>query len=293
MKSFSFDLKLVALIFIILVFFALNSILTRMAIATQNIDAFSFTFLRIFAAMFMLLAIYFYKNKNLKISLKTNYLSGLMFFLYAIFFTYSYLNMAAGIGTLILFAVVQLTMIFFALFLNEKLTLNKILGIAIAFFGLFYLLYPKDDFTISYFHTFLMILSGVAWAIFSILGRKSKNALLNSTDSFFKAFIITLICTIFYMIFFPNSFKIDLYTSILALFSGAITTAFGASLWYFIMSKIELITASVVQLLIPVIAIFLSVLFLNEALTFELVISTIIILFGIFIALYKKRLVDI
>ena len=54
------------------------------------------------------------------------------------------------------------------------------------------------------------------------------------------------------------------------------------------MSKIELITASIVQLLVPIIAIFLSVLFLNEALTFELVISTIIILFGIFIALYKK-----
>jgi peptidoglycan/LPS O-acetylase OafA/YrhL len=87
MKSFSFDWKLIALIFLVLVFFALNSILTRMAIATQNIDAFSFTFLRIFAAMIMLLAIYFYKNRSLKISLKTNYLSGLMFFLYAIFFT--------------------------------------------------------------------------------------------------------------------------------------------------------------------------------------------------------------
>ena len=35
--------------------------------------------------------------------------------------------MAAGIGTLILFAVVQLTMIILALFLNEKLTLKNLL----------------------------------------------------------------------------------------------------------------------------------------------------------------------
>ncbi|AXK48541.1 EamA family transporter [Aliarcobacter trophiarum LMG 25534] len=289
MKFIHSNLKLFSLIFIVLVFFALNSVLTRMAIATENIDAFSFTFLRILAAMLMLFIIFFYKNKNLKIGLRTNYLGGLMFFSYAIFFTYSYLNMAAGIGTLILFAVVQLSMIIFALFLGEKLNFSKIVGIFIAFSGLFYLLYPKDDFTISYFHTFLMILSGISWAIYSFLGKKSKNALLNSTDSFFKAFIITFICAIFYLIFFPNSFKIDLYTTTLAIISGAITTAFGASLWYFIMGKIELITASIVQLLVPVIAIFLSVIFLNEALTFELISSTFIILFGIFIALYKKR----
>ncbi|MCT7495028.1 DMT family transporter [Aliarcobacter cryaerophilus] len=289
MKSFSFDLKLVALIFIILVFFALNSILTRMVIATQNIDAFSFTFLRIFAAMFMLLAIYFYKNKNLKISLKTNYLSGLMFFLYAIFFTYSYLNMAAGIGTLILFAVVQLTMIILALFLNEKLTLKKFIGITIAFGGLVYLLYPKDDFTISYFHAFLMFLSAIGWAIFSVLAKKSNNATLNATDSFVKAFIFTILFAIFYLFFFENSLKIDFPTFIMAITSGSITTAFGVFIWYSILPKMQIMTASIIQLIVPIIAIILSVIFLNETFTFELFISTIIILLGIFIALYKKR----
>ncbi|MCT7486990.1 DMT family transporter [Aliarcobacter cryaerophilus] len=269
--------------------FALNSILTRMAIATQNIDAFSFTFLRIFAAMFMLLAIYFYKNKNLKISLKTNYLSGLMFFLYAIFFTYSYLNMAAGIGTLILFAVVQLTMIILALFLNEKLTLKKFIGITIAFGGLVYLLYPKDDFTISYFHAFLMFLSAIGWAIFSVLGKKSNNATLNATDSFVKAFIFTILFAIFYLLFFENSLKIDFPTFIMAITSGSITTAFGVFLWYSILPKMQIMTASIIQLIVPIIAIILSIVFLNETFTFELFISTIIILLGIFIALYKKR----
>ena len=133
MKILSFDLKLIGLIFIVLLFFASNSILARMAIFTQNIDAFSFTFLRIISAMVILLFIYFYKNKKIKIDFKNNYISGFMFFLYAICFSYSYINMAAGIGTLILFAVVQLTMIILALFLNEKLTLKKIFGIAIAF----------------------------------------------------------------------------------------------------------------------------------------------------------------
>ncbi|WP_148625473.1 DMT family transporter [Aliarcobacter cryaerophilus] len=289
MKSLNFDLKLVVLIFIVLLFFASNSILARMAIATQNIDAFSFTFLRIISAMFVLLVIYFYKNKNLKIGLKSNYLSGFMFFLYAICFSYSYINMLAGVGTLILFAVVQLTMIILALFLNEKLTFNKIIGITIAFGGLVYLLYPKSDFTISYFHTFLMFLSGFGWAVFSVLGKKSKNATLNATDSFFKAFIFTIIFAIFYLTFFENSLKIDFPTFIMATTSGSITTAFGVFIWYAILPKIQIMTASIVQLIVPIIAIVLSIIFLNETFTFELFISTIIILFGIFIALYKKR----
>ena len=80
MKILSFDLKLIGLIFIVLLFFASNSILARMAIFTQNIDAFSFTFLRIISAMVILLFIYFYKNKKIKIDFKNNYISGFMFF---------------------------------------------------------------------------------------------------------------------------------------------------------------------------------------------------------------------
>ncbi|WP_198305707.1 DMT family transporter [Arcobacter vandammei] len=288
MKSFNLDFKLIGLLLLVLIFFASNSILARMAISTQNIDAFTFTFLRTISAMFVLLILFFYKNKNLKISLKTNYLGGFMFFLYAICFSYSYINMFAGVGTLILFAVVQLTMIILALFFNEKLTLNKIIGISIALGGLVYLLYPKDDFTISYFHTFLMFLSGAGWAVFSVIGKKSQNATLNATDSFIKATIFTIIFAIFYLTFFENNFKIDLATSFMAILSGSITTAFGVFLWYFILPKIEIMTASIVQLIVPILAIILSVIFLGEVLTFELVVSTFIILLGIFLALYRR-----
>jgi len=288
MKNLSFDLKLAILVFIVLLFFASNSIFARMAIATQNIDAFSFTFIRIVSALFLLLLVFIYKNKHLKLGLKSNYLSGFMLFLYAICFSYSYINMLAGIGTLILFAVVQLTMIILALFFQEKLSLNKLLGISIAFGGLVYLLYPKEDFTISYFHTFLMFLSGVGWAIFSVLGKKSKDTTLNVTDSFFKALIFSIIFAIFYIMFFETNFKIDFFTFLLAFISGSITSAFGVFLWYMILPQMQIISASIVQLIVPIIAIFLSVIFLDEDITLNLVFSTFIILFGIFLALYKK-----
>ena len=283
------NLKLIGLISLALVFFASNSVLARMAISTQNIDAFSFTFLRIFSATAVLSLVYLYKNRNLKIDLKTNYLSGFMFFLYAICFSYSYINMLAGIGTLILFAVVQLSMIIMALFSNEKLSVKKVIGIAIAFGGLLYLLYPRNDFSISYFHTFLMFLSGLGWAIFSVLGKKSQNATLNATDSLFKALFFALIFGIFYILFFLNTLKIDFLTSIMAIVSGSITTAFGVFIWYAVLPKIQIITASIIQLIVPIIGIFLSILLLDEEVTFDLVVSTILILLGIFLALKKRK----
>lgn len=145
--------------------------------------------------------------------------------------------MLAGIGTLILFAVVQLSMIIVALFSNEKLSVKKVIGITMAFGGLLYLLYPRNDFSISYFHTFLMFLSGIGWAIFSVLGKKSQNATLNATDSLFKTLFFTLIFGIFYILFFSNTLKIDFLTFIIAIASGSITTAFGVFIWYAVFAK--------------------------------------------------------
>lgn len=279
------DLKLFVLICVALLFLSANSILARMAIVTQNIDAFTFTFLRIISGSILLFIIYFYRKKRVDISLKKNWISGFMLFLYAICFSYSYINMLAGIGTLILFAVVQLSMIFIALFYKEKMSLNKTIGILVAFIGLVYLLYPKEDFTISYFHTFLMVISGTAWGVYSVLGKSSTSAIFNTTDNFFKASIFTLI----FMLMFISEVHLDLYIFCLAITSGAITSALGYLLWYEILPKIEIITASVLQLLVPIIAIFLSILFLDESLTLELIVSTILILVGIFIALKRKR----
>ena len=284
MKSDIFiEIKLFISIFIALLFLATNSILCKMAISTQNIDAFSFTFLRIFSGTVLLLCIYFYKNKNLKLSFKKNWISSFMLFLYAICFSYSYINMFAGIGTLILFAVVQISMILIALFYKEKLTINKILGVIVAFGGLAFLLYPKEDFSISFFHTFLMVISGIAWAVYSVIGKSSTNALLNTTDNFFKATIFAII----FMLFFINEFKFDLYTSFLAILSGSITSGLGYLIWYEVLPKIQITTASVLQLIVPILAIFLSVIILDEKFSLELAISTFIILFGIFLALKK------
>lgn len=279
------DLKLSALVVIALFSLSTNPVLCRMAMITGQTDPFSFTFLRILSGTIFLLLVFFFKHQKLGLNLKTNWLTPFMLFLYAITFSYSYVDMPAGIGTLILFAVVQLSMILMAVFYKEKLTLNKLIGMLLAFSGLVYLLYPKEDFSLSLYHAFLMIISGIAWAFYTVLGKKSKNAFFNTKDNFFKATIFTIL----FAFIFVDNITFDSYTLFLAVFSGVVTSALGYIIWYAVIPQMQILTASILQLIAPILAIIMSILLLDEVLSFELLISTFVILFGIFVALFKKK----
>ena len=279
-------LKLLTFKIIALIFLALNSILCKTALVNNYIDAYSFTFFRLFSASITLLAIYLYKNKKIDISLKSNWITSFMLFLYAICFSFAFLIIDAGLGTLLLFGVVQIVMAISAIFLKEKVNLQKLLGIALELFGFVYLLYPKQSFEISYFHAFLMMLAGTSWAIYTIMGKKSIDALGNSMDNFIKA---TLFIALSYFLFLNEDMFFDINGILLAIISGSITSAIGYVIWYEVLPKIQILTAGVIQLFVPVISIFFSVIFLNELFTFDLFLSTIIISLGILISIFSRK----
>lgn len=278
-------IKLLTFTILSLLFLALNSILCKVALVNNYIDAYSFTFYRLFFGALTLVFLLYYKNKKFTISLTTNWITSFMLFLYAICFSYSYIILDAGFGTLLLFGVVQVIMLVSSIFYKEKINLQKILGMIIAFIGLAYLLYPKASFELSYFHVFLMILSGIAWAFYSILGKKSTNALFNTMDNFVKA---TFFAIIFYFIFNLNDLYFSLNGILLAFISGSLTSAIGYVIWYKVLPQIQIITASVIQLSVPLISIILSVVFLNELLTIDLLVSTFIISLGILITIFSR-----
>ncbi|WP_083568339.1 DMT family transporter [Arcobacter sp. LA11] len=277
--------KLFILIIITLFFFSTSSILARAALVENYIDAFSFTFIRLLSGAIILLILLYFKQKRFDITLKKNWISSFMLFLYAIAFSYSYLNLDAGLGALILFAVVQLFIILVALLKKESLTLQKSIGIFIAFAGLTYLLFPEQSFSLSFYHVFLMIIAGLAWGAYTILGKGTTNALQHTADNFLKSLVFV---SIFYLLFVSQT-HISFNGIILAFISGGITSALGYAIWYHILPQIQIITSGIIQLIVPPIAIFLGVLLLNEELTFKLFISTDIILTGIAIAILSKR----
>lgn len=269
-----------------LLFLALNSILCKAALVNNYIDAYSFTFYRLFFGAITLILIYFYNHKKIKISKNTNWLTSFMLFVYALCFSYGYIKLDAGLGTLLLFGIVQIVMLISSFFHKEKISFQKIIGMFVAFFGLAFLLYPRESLDISYFHVFLMVLSGIAWAVYSILGKRSVDAISNTMDNFVKA---TLFAIVFYLLFNMSDIHLSLNGIGLAFISGSITSAIGYVVWYKVLPKIQIITASVIQLFVPLISIILSVIFLNEIFTFELGISTIIISLGILLTIFSRK----
>lgn len=281
------NIKFILFLLLSLLFLALNSILCKFALSNNFIDAYTFTMFRLFFGSITLILIFFYKRKKIYFSKKSNWLSSFMLFSYAICFSYSFLNIEAGVGTLLLFAVVQLVMIIFSLFNKEKINVQKIAGIVLAMFGLIYLLYPKQSFELSLFHAFLMIIAGISWAVYTVLGKKSSDSLYNTMDNFTKSLIFV---GMFYMLFLPESSFITQKGLILAFISGSLTSAIGYLLWYEILPKMQFITAGIIQLFVPIISIIISIIFLNESLTSTLFLSTMMIFMGISLTIFSKKI---
>lgn len=280
------NIKFIFLIALSLLFLASNSIFCKLALVNNYIDAYSFTILRLLFGAITLVLIYFYKTKKIYFSKKINWLSSFMLFSYAICFSYSFINIDAGMGTLLLFTVVQIVMVLFSLFQKEKITVQKFFGVILALFGLAYLLYPKDSFEISLFHAFLMIIAGVSWAIYTILGKKSSDSLYNTMDNFVKSLIFIVI---FYILFLPENMFITNKGLLLAFISGSITSAIGYVLWYEVLPKMQFITAGIIQLFAPIISIVISIIFLNESLSMTLFLSATMIFIGIILTIFSKK----
>lgn len=280
------NLKFIFFLLLSLLFLALNSVICKFTLSNNYIDAYTFTMFRLLFGSITLILLFFYKRKKIYFSKNSNWLSSFMLFCYAISFSYAFLNMDAGVGTLLLFSVVQIVMVIFSLFHREKINVQKITGIFLAMFGLVYLLYPKQSFEISLFHAFLMILAGISWAIFTVLGKKSSDSLYNTMDNFTKSLIFV---AIFYILFSPENFFVSQKGLLFAFVSGSLTSAIGYFLWYEILPKMQFITAGIIQLFVPIISIIISIIFLNESLSTTLFLSTIIIFSGIVLTIFSKK----
>jgi len=279
--------NILILVSLSIVFLALNSLFCKLALNSEQIDPYSFTLFRLLFATIMLLIIFAIKHKKIVLFKNSNWISSLMLFIYAITFSYAYMDIDAGFGALLLFGVVQIVMVVIALFYKEKFSIIKLLGLIISLIGLIYLVYPKNEFEISLTHSFLMIIAGIAWALYTIIGKKSTNALENTNDNFLKATIFIVLC----YFFIENKNIFFTYEGLfLAGVSGGITSAIGYMIWYSVLPKLEIMSAGIIQIFVPVVAIGLSVLFLDELLSFELIFSTVLIMIGILLTLFSKQL---
>jgi drug/metabolite transporter (DMT)-like permease len=275
--------------------FAGNSVLCRLALAENAIDPATFTVVRLLSGIAVLCTLVAITQRNPptlasdKRGMPGSWCAALMLFIYALTFSFAYVSLDTATGALVLFGAVQFTMIGAGLFAGTRLTALEWAGLATAFGGFVYLVLPgvptTDVEPPAIAGLLLMASSGGAWGIYSLMGRGSKAPLADTAMNFLRTLPLTCIA----LIFAVNQGYWTCQGLALALLSGGATSGLGYAIWYRALQGLNATQASVVQLLVPVLAAIGGILFAGELLTSRVFVAALFVLGGILLVVIGQR----
>ena len=268
-----------------LVAFASNSILCRLALGAREIDAASFTLVRLLSGALTLLFVRAAAASRVapKTRVPTRHRPGLpaaLLFIYAAPFSFAYIRLSAGTGALILFACVQATMLIGAIRSGERFQWLEGIGLAIALAGLTYLVSPGFS-APQPLASALMAIAGVSWGLYSLRGRGSADPLGDTTLNFIWALPLALLVSLVAV----RGAHLSPRGIALATASGALASGLGYTIWFAALRGLTAIRAATVQLTVPVLAAAGGVVLLQESVTVRLIVSAALILGGVGLAL--------
>jgi drug/metabolite transporter (DMT)-like permease len=255
-------LRLGLLTALVMLAFAGNSVLNRLAVGQGLIGPLSFALWRVLAgaAVLWLMVLLRWRSQGRAIwpqdSARLPAVLGLL--AYLIGFSLAYEKMPAGAGALTLFGVVQITMFCGAVLGGETIPIRRWIGAAAAFGGLVVLLVPSSSAIAGAAAgaandlgaALAMALAGVGWGVYSLVGRRQTDALGATAANFLLTLPIVLAITLWV----PEPAPMTPCGLALALVAGALTSGLGYALWYHILPRLGATRAAVAQLTVPLIA---------------------------------------
>jgi drug/metabolite transporter (DMT)-like permease len=214
-----------------------------------------------------------------------SWLNAIWLFVYAMTFSYAYIQLDTATGALVLFATVQVTMLLTRVIKGHLLSRAELLGLILAVAGFVYLLAPQVS-SPSIVAFILMCISGISWAFYTLAGKKSSDPTSDTIYNFFRTlpFII-----LFAAINIEHTF-LTIEGVLYAILSGVLASALGYLLWYQALTALRHNVAAVVQLLVPVLAAIAGFVFLGESVSSVFVVSSLIILGGILLVIKNPAL---
>ena len=266
--------------------FAGNSVICRLALKAQVIDAASFTAIRLASGALVLALIVGLMRRTSADRHTGGWFSALALFLYAAFFSYAYLSLDTASGALILFGFVQVTMIGAALVAGDRPGGFEWAGWLLAAAGLTLLLLPGAA-APSPAGAVVMALAGIAWGAYSLRGRGESDPLLATSRNFTRSLVLVAVLVAAALAGGDRTHW-SVEGIVLAILSGALTSGLGYVSWYAALTYLTSMQAALVQLSVPAIAAAGGVLLLAEALSLRLVACGLMIIGGICMALLQK-----
>ncbi len=281
-------MRLLALTALVMVAFAANSVLNRAAVAAGQIGALDFALVRAVAGAAVLVLLIRLRHGTVPLLEPKRILGGAMLTTYLVGFSVAYLAMDAGLGALVLFGGVQVTMFTGALMLGERPPARRWAGAGLALVGLAWLVWPSGEAATPLWAVAAMGAAAAGWGVYSLIGRGSADPLGDTGAAFVwatvAAFLAVLVQT-------GGATVNDASIAGLALAvtSGAVTSGLGYALWYAVLPRIGASVAGLVQLSVPVIAALGGVIFLSEAPSLRMLGAGALVIGGIAWGLWPQR----
>ncbi|SOH92719.1 EamA-like transporter family protein [Monaibacterium marinum] len=274
-------MRLFMTICLVLIFFAANSVLTRAGLVEGGISPAAFTAIRLAAGAAMLAIIVGFQGYKPWSAASPSGAASL--YLYAVMLSFAYIAIPTGLGALILFGAVQITMFAGAVIKGQQPSARRWIGSLFGVLGLAVLGAPGAD-SPPLWAAVLMALSGVAWGLYSLIGAKGADPTRATAGNFLFAAPLGLLT----WLFFPGQTP-EMNGIIMAVASGAISSGIGYALWYSVLPRLDATVAALAQLSVPLIALAGGMIFLAEPPDLTFALSAILILGGIALGLSKSR----
>jgi drug/metabolite transporter (DMT)-like permease len=269
-------MKLFLLTTLTMIAFAANSVLNRAALTDGAVDPMSFAMLRLLAGAVVLQSIILVRGQFKDVWSEVDWLAVAGLLAYMVGFSFAYTSLETGLGALVLFGGVQITMFLGAVIGGKKPVMLQWVGAAIAFSGLVVLLAPSGS-APDLLGLSLMALAAVGWGIYSLQGAKTDRPLLATSANFTVALPLVIVP----WFFFVEVPQLGQTGIAMAFISGGITSALGYALWYHVLRQLQTVTAAVAQLTVPLIAACGGFLLLAEPFTLAFWVSSVLVLGGI------------
>lgn len=210
---------------------------------------------------------------------------GLLLFLYALPFTFAYVDLPVGTGALILFGGVQITMILAAIRAGHRPSALEWAGVVLAFAGLVWLTAPGVHAPPAG-SSALMAVAGIAWGLYTMRGKRSGSPLADTAGNFILAAMPSVIIGGTSL---PGS-RVHAEGVWLGIASGALASGLGYAIWYRALRGLTPVRAAVVQLATPVLAAAAGVALLSETAPPRLFISGALVLGGIGLTIFAHTI---
>ena len=238
-------MRILGLTCLVMLAFAANSVLNRLAVGAGQIDPVVFATIRLASGAAVLGVLVALRRGAVFAGWRGRVPGALGLLVYLYGFSAAYLALDAGTGALILFGVVQVTMFAGAVMGGETLPAGRIAGAVLALAGLGVLLAPQGG---ALWPDLWMALAGVGWGVYSLVGRGQKDALAATAWNFGLALPVGLVV----LALWPGQWSGPGVA--LAILSGGVTSGLGYALWYAVLPHLGAGRAAVAQLSVPLIA---------------------------------------